>query len=145
MIPWAGMPDAADAFALSIERVLCGEGNGGDVAISCGAFTLLAGVDVVVVSIGIGADAGNLVFCFEVFVRHTSGYDKHVAFLYLDFPAFFAAQQEGGRACYESKRFVGYGMIMMVGEDTAVPGVAPAMLFKQIFYITGMQEGREVE
>ena len=85
------MPYATDAFTRTIERVLCGQGYGGDVTIRNGAFALLAGVDVVVISVGIGTDAGDLVFFFEVSVGDACGNYKYVAFVDLHFLTFFSA------------------------------------------------------
>jgi len=132
------MPYAADALMRPIERVLCGQGYGGDVAVCGRAFALPACVDVVVVSIGIGADAGNLVFLFEVPMGHASGYDEHVAFVDAYLPACLTAQHEGRGPFYESKHFVGDGVIVVIGEDAVVPGVAPAMLFKEVLYVAGL-------
>lgn len=139
------VPYAADAFVRAEEGVLQGQRYCCDVVVGGGAFAGLACEDVVVVAVGVGPDAGDLMFAFQVLVGYARRNDEDVTSVDMDLAALFTPQHQCCGTFDESERFVGDGVIVMIGENAAIPRIGPAVLMEEMPDVASLEDGWKLE
>ncbi len=89
-------------------------------------------IHIVIISIGIGADAANVMFPPQVLVRYTRGYNNHISFFYPQRNPRFTSELQAGFSGIKTQHFVCGTVVMMLRENTVFPAVVPMIVRKKV-------------